>query len=57
VEEPIYTGLSMKSRYKELFSLHDQGKGVEAIAKKLGMNKGEVILILQLSRQEEMTRV
>ncbi|MCY9665244.1 hypothetical protein M5X11_09760 [Paenibacillus alginolyticus] len=57
VEEPIYTGLSMKSRYKELFSLYDQGKGVEAIAKKLGMNKGEVSLILQLSRQEEMTRV
>ncbi|KRF31899.1 hypothetical protein [Paenibacillus sp. Soil787] len=57
VEEPIYTGLSMKSRYQELFSLHDQGKGVEAIAKKLGMNKGEVSLILQLSRQEEKARV
>ncbi|MDQ0914259.1 DUF6115 domain-containing protein [Paenibacillus sp. V4I5] len=57
VEEPIYTGLSMKSRYSELFSLHDQGKGVEAIAKKLGMNKGEVSLILQLSRQEERARV
>lgn len=57
VEEPIYTGLSMKSRYKELFSLYDQGKGVEAIAKKLGMNKGEVSLILQLSRQEERARV
>ncbi len=55
-EEPVYAGLSMKSRYAELFSLHDQGKGVEAIAKKLGMNKGEVSLILQLSRQEEMTR-
>lgn len=57
VEEPIYSGLSMKSRYTELFSLHDQGKGVEAIAKKLGMNKGEVSLILQLSRQEERARV
>ncbi|GFZ84059.1 hypothetical protein GCM10008018_32540 [Paenibacillus marchantiophytorum] len=56
VEEPVYSGLSMKSRYAELFALHDQGKGVEAIAKKLGMNKGEVSLILQLSRQEEMTR-
>ncbi|MEC0265241.1 hypothetical protein [Paenibacillus anseongense] len=55
-EEPVYVGLSMKSRYAELFSLHDQGKGVEAIAKKLGMNKGEVSLILQLSRQEETTR-
>lgn len=55
-EEPIYTGLSMKSRYSELFALHDQGKSVEAIAKKLNMNKGEVSLILQLSRQEERTR-
>lgn len=57
VEEPIYTGLSMKSRYSELFSLHEQGKGVEAIARKLGMNKGEVSLILQLARQEEKARV
>ncbi|NOV03140.1 hypothetical protein GC097_24375 [Paenibacillus sp. LMG 31457] len=56
-KEQVYSGLSMKSRYAELFSLHDQGKGVEAIAKKLGMNKGEVSLILQLSRQEERTRV
>ncbi|UJF35370.1 DUF6115 domain-containing protein [Paenibacillus hexagrammi] len=53
----VLTGLSMKSRYAELFALHDQGKGVEAIAKKLGMNKGEVSLILQLSKQEEQSRV
>jgi exonuclease I len=56
-EEPVYVGLSMKSRYSELFTLHNQGKSVEAIAKKLSMNKGEVSLILQLSRQEERTRV
>ncbi|WNR46672.1 DUF6115 domain-containing protein [Paenibacillus roseipurpureus] len=56
-EEPVYQGLSMKSRYVELFGLHDQGKSVEAIAKKLNMNKGEVSLILQLARQEERTRV
>jgi hypothetical protein len=56
-EEPVYVGLSMKSRYSELFTLHEQGKSVEAIAKKLSMNKGEVSLILQLSRQEERTRV
>lgn len=56
-EEQLYAGLSMKSRYSELFTLHDQGKSVEAIAKKLNMNKGEVSLILQLSRQEERTRV
>ncbi|MBD0380329.1 hypothetical protein [Paenibacillus sedimenti] len=56
VAETVYTGLSMKTRYSELFNLHDQGKGVEAIAKKLGMNKGEVSLILQLSRQEDKSR-
>jgi hypothetical protein len=55
-ELPPYS-LSMKSRYAELFSLYDQGKGVEMIAKKLGMNKGEVNLIIQLSRQEEKARV
>ncbi|WP_126145004.1 DUF6115 domain-containing protein [Paenibacillus whitsoniae] len=55
--EPPYTGLSMRTRYMELFALHDQGKSVEAIAKKLNMNKGEVNLILQLSRQEERTHV
>ncbi|MEC0231539.1 hypothetical protein [Paenibacillus alba] len=57
VEEPVYMGLGMKSRYTELFALHDQGKSVEAIAKQLGMNKGEVSLILQLAKQEERARV
>jgi hypothetical protein len=49
--------LNMKTRYAELFSLHEQGKGVESIAKRLGMNKGEVNLIIQLSRQEERSGV
>lgn len=57
IKESASSGLNMKTRYAELFSLHDQGKGVEAIAKKLGMNKGEVNLIIQLSRQEERSRV
>ncbi|WP_446686401.1 hypothetical protein [Paenibacillus eucommiae] len=52
-KSPVYSGLSMKARYADLFQLYDQGRGVEAIAKKLGMNKGEVNLIIQLSRQEE----
>jgi hypothetical protein len=56
-KEAPYLVISMRTRYAELFNLHDQGKGVEAIAKKLGMNKGEVNLILQLSRQEESSRV
>jgi hypothetical protein len=57
IDKGTLHGLSMKIRYTELFNLYDQGKGVEAIAKKLSMNKGEVNLILQLSRQEESSRV
>ncbi|GGD68148.1 hypothetical protein [Paenibacillus nasutitermitis] len=44
---------TIRSRYPELFEQHDSGKSVEAIARKLAMNKGEVQLILQLSKQEE----
>ena len=55
--QPESFASGMKLRYAELFRLHEQGKGVETIAKKLGMNKGEVNLILQLARQEERSRV
>ncbi|MCD1257791.1 hypothetical protein B5M42_002910 [Paenibacillus athensensis] len=55
--QPESFASGMKTRYAELFRLHEQGKGVEIIAKKLGMNKGEVNLILQLARQEERSRV
>jgi len=44
---------TVKSRYKEVFDLHDSGKSIEYIAKKLGKNKGEVQLILGLAKQEE----
>lgn len=44
---------SILSRYSELFELYEQGKSIEAISKKLGLNKGEVLLIIQLSKQEE----
>jgi DNA-binding NarL/FixJ family response regulator len=44
---------TMKDRYGELFDMYTQGKSIEYIAKKLGMNKGEVTLILQLAKQEE----
>jgi hypothetical protein len=57
IDEAPPLSLNMKARYAELFSLHEQGKGVEIIAKKLGMNKGEVNLIIQLSKQEERSRV
>ncbi|MBW7461685.1 hypothetical protein K0U00_47285, partial [Paenibacillus sepulcri] len=47
---------TIRSRYLELFELHDGGKSVDSIARKLAMNKGEVQLILQLSKQEEAAR-
>ena len=43
---------NIQSRYSELFALYEQGKSIEMIAKKLGMNKGEVQLIIQLAKQE-----
>jgi DNA-binding NarL/FixJ family response regulator len=46
-------GMNIKERYVSLFELYDQGKSIEVIAKKLGMNKGEVNLIVQLAKQEE----
>lgn len=47
--------LTIRRRFPQLFELYDAGKSVEAVARKLGMNKGEVQLILQLSKQEEAT--
>jgi DNA-binding NarL/FixJ family response regulator len=49
--------MQMKERYAELFLLHEQGKAIEYIAKKLNLNKGEVQLIIQLAKQEEQNRV
>ncbi|MCL6459912.1 MAG: hypothetical protein K6T85_18105 [Gorillibacterium sp.] len=47
----------LKLRYPELFQLYQQGKSIEQIAKKLGINKGETALIIQLAKQEEEGRV
>ncbi|MBC8080500.1 MAG: hypothetical protein H7X86_09155, partial [Gorillibacterium sp.] len=46
----------LKLRYHELFLLYQQGKSIEQIAKKLGINKGETALIIQLAKQEEEGR-
>ncbi|KIL39221.1 hypothetical protein SD70_21345 [Gordoniibacillus kamchatkensis] len=53
--EPLL--MNVRHRYAELFKLHGQQKSVEYIAKKLGMNKGEVQLIIQLARQEDAAHV
>ena len=47
----------IRERYAELFDLHGQGKSIDAIAKKLAINKGEVMLILQQAKQDEERRV
>ncbi|MDF2924695.1 MAG: hypothetical protein K0R57_3609 [Paenibacillaceae bacterium] len=49
--------LTIRSRYEELFQLYEDGKSVEYIAKKTGLNKGEVSLIIQLAQQEELKGV
>lgn len=51
IEEPPLIN-SIHARYSELFMLYEQGKSIEMISKKLGMNKGEVQLIIQLAKQE-----
>ena len=53
---PQIEALNIKNRYTELFELNKQGKSIEYIAKKTGMNKGEVQLIMQLAKQEEQFR-
>ncbi|AJY76593.1 hypothetical protein [Paenibacillus beijingensis] len=45
--------ITIRSRYKELLELLEQGQSVEQTARKLNMNKGEVELIRQLARREE----
>lgn len=47
--------MNMKERYSELFELYQQGKSTDYIAKKLGKNKGEINLILQLAKQEDLS--
>jgi hypothetical protein len=52
-EEIVLPPTTIRGRYPELLEMHDKGRSVEQIAKALGLNKGEVQLILQLVRREE----
>jgi|HigsolmetaAR203D_1030402.scaffolds.fasta_scaffold04746_8 BMFP domain-containing protein YqiC len=54
--EPAATPNSISERYKSVLDLHHSGKSVEYIAKKTGMNKGEVQLVLTLAKREEALR-
>jgi hypothetical protein len=44
---------SLHHRYPELFELYKQGKSIDMIAKTVGIQRGEVQLILQLAHKEE----
>ncbi|GIO83815.1 hypothetical protein J25TS5_07470 [Paenibacillus faecis] len=44
---------SVRDRYPELFHLYEQGKSMDMIAKSVGIQRGEVQLILQLAKREE----
>jgi hypothetical protein len=53
-EEPIKQHEdSLHYRYPELFELYNQGKSIDMIAKAVGIQRGEVQLILQLANKEE----
>lgn len=43
----------VRDRYPELFELYAQGKSMDMIARTVGLQRGEVQLILQLARKEE----
>ncbi|WP_443146859.1 hypothetical protein [Paenibacillus shenyangensis] len=45
----------IQDRYPELFKLHESGKSVDTIAKAVGLQRGEILLILQLAKQEEQS--
>lgn len=44
---------SLHHRYPELFELYNQGRSIDMIAKTVGIQRGEVQLILQLAHKEE----
>ncbi|MDO7905804.1 hypothetical protein Q5741_05165 [Paenibacillus sp. JX-17] len=51
-EEPPLSP-KVRERYPELFQLYEQGKSLDAIGKQIGLQRGEIQLILQLAKQEE----
>lgn len=54
IEEIVIPPTTIRGRYPELLEMNEKGRSVEQIAKAMGMNKGEVQLILQLVRREEL---
>lgn len=46
-------GTTVRERYPDLFDLYDKGKSLDMIAKTVGIQRGEVQLILQLAKKED----
>lgn len=44
---------TIHDRYAELFAMYESGRSIDMIAKSIGMQRGEVQLILQLAKREE----
>lgn len=55
VEQQPDTTERIQDRYQELFALYKNGKSIDTIAKTVGLQRGEVQLILQLAKQEDHT--
>ncbi|WP_068786024.1 hypothetical protein [Paenibacillus phocaensis] len=51
--EPEPAKEQVRDRYPELFELYGKGKSIDMIAKTMGLQRGEVQLILQLAKKEE----
>lgn len=52
-KEPEPPQEQVRDRYPELFELYGKGKSIDMIAKTMGLQRGEVQLILQLAKKEE----
>ncbi|NBI27388.1 hypothetical protein [Chengkuizengella marina] len=48
--------LKINDRYNDLMKMHHDGKSVQYISNKTGINKGEVQLIINLAKQEGKSR-
>lgn len=55
-ETTVIEADTIRHRYQSIFDMHHEGRSIEYIAKKMGMNKGEVQLVLTLAQQEEANR-